>query len=36
MREAYRTVCDLCGEAYAKRLTNFGWRIACAKEKSIV
>jgi len=32
MREAYRTVCQLCGEAYAKRLTDFGWRLASAVE----
>jgi tyrosine-protein phosphatase YwqE len=32
MREAYRTVCQLCGEAYAKRLTDFGWGLASAVE----
>ncbi len=31
MREAYRTVCQLCGEAYAKRLTD-SVRLASAVE----
>jgi protein-tyrosine phosphatase len=29
MREAYRTISHLCGEDYAKCLTEFGWQLVC-------
>ena len=36
MREAYLAVSYMCGEECAKRLTNFGWRIACPEDENIV